>query len=110
MLTVTVTTTRSNIESPWFHDADASSADVLATARQQSEVQSSTTSVSTDGLTFTGILNFNNYDAYYAWTEKLRVADSLFLAKRNDYIVNNGQTLKIEEALDAGPAVVEKLL
>ena len=110
MLTVTATTTRPNTESPWFHDADTSAAAILETARKQSEVQSSSTSVSSDGLTFTGVLTFNNSDDYFAWTEKLRVADPLFLVKRNDHIVNNNQTLKIEEVTDGAPPVVEKLI
>ena len=110
MITVTATITRPSTASAWFLDTDPAADALHTNLRAEPEVLSSSTVQSDDGLTSTGILNFNNYDAYYAWTEKLRVADPLFLSKRNDYIVNNGHTLKIEEALDAGPAVVEKLL
>jgi hypothetical protein len=110
MITVTATMTRPNTDSPWFLAADPAMSAILVNLKSEPEVLSSSSSISFDGLTSTGILEFNSYDTYYAWTEKLRTADPLFLVKRNDYIVNNGHTLKIEESLDNGPAIVEKLV
>jgi len=110
MITVTATTTRPSTAIAWFLDTDPVAEALHTNLRLESEVLSSSTSQSNGGLTSIGILNFNSYDDYYAWTEKLRVADPLFLSKRNDYIVNNGLTLKIEESLDAGPTVVEKII
>jgi len=112
MITVTTTMTRPNTDSQWFMNADPALASIIASSKIElgSTILNTSTTTSFDGLTLTGVLEFNNHDAYYAWTEKLRTADPLFLAKRNDYIVNNGHTLKIEESLDNGPAIVEKLI
>ena len=110
MITVTVTMTRPNTNSAWFLDVNQTEGAMMLNLQAEPEVLNISNVLSNEGLTSAGILEFNNYDAYYAWTEKLRTADPLFLAKRNDYIVNNGQTLKIEESLDAGPAVVEKII
>jgi len=110
MITVTATTTRPSTAIAWFLDTDPVAEALHTNLRLESEVLNTSTTTSFDGLTLTGVLEFNNYDAYYAWIEKIKVADPLFLAKRNDYIVNNGHTLKIEESLDNGPAIVEKLI
>jgi len=110
MLRVTSTMTRPSSESAWFFEADIEVAKVLNNLKTASEIQNSSTSISNDSLTYIGIFEFNSYGDYYSWTEKIREADAMFLLKRNDYIVSNGHTLKIEESVDNDTLLVEKQL
>jgi hypothetical protein len=107
MFTITATTTRSSTSTPWFNATPAGSIfttlyqDPLITAYQINGEDSLSRSLS---------LTFNSYDEYQSWLNKINEADGTLLLKRNDYIVANAMTLKIEESIDGGTPIIEKLL
>jgi hypothetical protein len=109
MFTVTSTLTRPSASISWF--SETGEGNTLASMINDPLVISSSKSNDTvSPLSKTTSVTFNSYDDYQAWINKIQQADSTVFAKRNDYIVANGMTLKIEESTDGGTAVIEKLI
>ena len=107
MFTVTSTTTRPDISVSWF--TSTSDGEVLTTLFSDTLVIESTTN-GEDSLTRITSLTFNSYDDYQSWITKVTEADATLLLKRNNHIVTNSMTLKVEESIDGGTPVIEKLI
>jgi hypothetical protein len=112
MFTVTSTMTRPSTSSPWWLDSPSlvNEGNVIREFQSDPLVLALSEVGSPDGLTLTRNFTYNSYNDYQNWISKVTEADPTIFANRNEYIVNNGHTLKIEESLDGGPKVVEKLL
>lgn len=107
MFTVITTITRPTTSIPWF--ADTAEGSVLANMNNDPLVISQEV---TGGDTLTKVYtsNYDSYESYQAWIAKISEVDATLFAKRNDYVVANEMTLKVEESLNGATPVVEKLL
>jgi len=112
MFTVIVTTTRPNTAISWFTESTENAADaaVLASYQNDESIISMNTTFSEDNLTKTLELAFNDYSSYQAWVGKILAASPMALVNRNEYIIANGSTLKVEEIYENGDRIVEKQL
>lgn len=110
MLTVTSTTTRPSTASAWWLDAPANAAarDIIINLQNDPLLLSTETVESADGLTLVKTFNFNSSIEYQNWISEIIEASPTIFTDRNQYITDNGQTLKVEESVDGGPAVIEK--
>ena len=108
MFTVTSTLTRPSQLISWFSDTPDGTA--LKENMADSLILNKTVTVGADDLSKVTAVTFNSYDDYQTWLGKVAQADSTALLKRNNYIVANSMTLKIEESLDGSAAIIEKQL
>ncbi len=108
MFKVTSTLTKPNTSIIWFSDTPDSM--VLQSFYNDALVLSKTMTTSTDQLTKTTELTFDSYETYQNWITKATETDPMIWIKRNDYIVANNMTLKVEESIDGGAAVIEKII
>ena len=108
MFTVTSTLTRPSQLISWFSDTPDGTA--LKESMTDSLILNKTITVGADDLSKVTAIVFNSYDDYQTWITKVSQADSTALLKRNNYIVANNMTLKIEESIDGAAAVLEKQL
>jgi len=108
VFTVTSTLTRPSQSISWFSDTPDGTA--LKESMADSLILNKTITTGADDLSKVTAITFNSYDDYQAWNNKVTQADSTALLKRNNYIVANNMTLKIEESIDGGAAVLEKQL
>lgn len=107
MFTTTTTITRSNTSTPWFPDTP-DGAMLNSMLNDPLVVEQNITG--SESLTRVLLLTFNSYDDYQSWINKIAETDNTFLVRRNDYIVANSMTLKIEESVDGGAPVIEKII
>ena len=108
MFTVTSTLTKPTTSIAWFSDTPDGL--VMQSFYDDELVLSKTMTTATDQLSKTTLLTFNSYNDYQNWITKATEADPLVWIKRNDYIVANNMTLKVEESIDGGAAVIEKMI
>ncbi len=108
MFKVTSTLTRPTTSITWFSDTPDGL--VIQSFYNDALVLSKTITTATDQLSKTTELTFNSYNDYQNWIAKATEADPLVWIKRNDYIVANSMTLKVEESIDGGAAVIEKMI
>lgn len=110
MFTVISTTTRPSTASAWWLDAPehAAERDIIVNLQNDPLVISKELEESADGLTLVRTFNFNSYTDYQVWVAKILEANPTLFANRNQYIISNGQTLKVEESVAGGPFVIEK--
>ena len=108
MFTVTSTLTRPSQLISWFSDTPDGTA--LKESMADSLILNKTITVGADDLSKVTTITFNSYENYQNWISKIQQASSTLLLQRNNYIVANSMTLKIEESLDGGPIYVEKQL
>lgn len=108
MFTVTSTITKPNTSISWF--ADTLDGQVMQSLYEDSLILSKTMTISTDLLSKTTVLTFNSHETYQNWIAKVIEADPTLWIKRNNYCVANSMTLKVEESIDGGTPVVEKMI
>lgn len=112
MFTIISTMTRPSTASAWWLDTPSlvAQSNIVKELQNDPLVISMTQVESPDGLILTRSFDYNSYNDYQNWIAKVTERDQTVFAERNQYIVNNGHTLKIEESLDGGPTVIEKQL
>ena len=108
MFTVTSTTTRPSASISWF--SDTPDGQILQDIGHDALVINKTITISEDELTKVSVMSYNSYDDYHAWIAKVVQADNTSFLKRNDYIVANGMTLKIEESIDGSAPIIDRLI
>ena len=108
MFTVTSTLTRPSASISWFSDTP----DGIALKESMTDplILNKTITAGADNLSKVTAVSFNSYDDYQTWLGKVAQADSTSLLKRNNYIVANSMTLKVEESIDGGNPVIEKMI
>lgn len=107
MFTATTTITRPATTTPWFSETPDGS--ILVSMNNDPLVVAQTVT-GAESLTRVSSLTFNSYDDYQSWITKVTNADSTLWIKRNDYVVANSMTLKVEETVDGGAPVLEKMI
>ena len=107
MFTATTTITRSATSTPWFSDTPDGT---LLVSMNSDPLVLEQNITGADSLTRVSSLTFNSYNDYQNWITKAVETDPMIWIKRNDYIVANNMTLKVEESIDGGAAVVEKII
>jgi hypothetical protein len=108
VLTVTSTTTRPNASINWFYDtADGA---VLQGFANDALIVDKAITLSEDGLTKVTTMTFNSYDDYHSWISKAVQSDNTIFLKRNDYVVANSMTLKVEESIDGSSPIIDRLI
>lgn len=107
MFTATTTITRPATTTPWFSETPDGS--ILVSMNNDPLVVAQTVT-GAESLTRVSSLTFNSYDDYQSWITKVTNADNTLWTKRNDYVVANSMTLKVEETVDGGAPVLEKMI
>ena len=108
MFTVTSTLTRPSTSIGWFSEtADGA---VLQGFANDALIVDKAITFSEDGLTKVSTMTFNSYDDYHSWISKVVQSDNTTFLKRNDYVVANGMTLKVEESIDGSAPIIDRLI
>jgi len=107
VLTVISTTTRPSTSISWFSDTpDGAIIQNITNAL----IVNKTNTIGADGLSRENTLTFDSYENYLLYISKVNEIDATLLLRRNEYIIANGMTLKIEEKIDNGQPLLEKQL
>ena len=108
MFTVITTLTRPSTSSSWF--SETTDGEMLRNMQNDELVLDKTTSTGDDGLSRITSLTFNSYDDYHTWLSKIIQLDSTFFLRRNDYVMSNNFTLKIEEVINGSSPIIDVLI
>lgn len=107
MFTATTTITRPATSIPWFSDTLDGA---ILVSMNSDPLVTGQTITGADSLTRVSSLTFNSYDDYQSWITKVTETNNTLWIKRNDYVVANSMTLKVEEIVDGGAPVIEKMI
>jgi len=108
MFTVITTITRPNTSTVWF--TETADGTIIQNMHNDELVVDHTITNSENGLSRITSLTFNSYDDYHTWISKVIQLDSTLFLRRNDYIMSNNFTLKIEEVINGSSPIIDVLI